>query len=116
VSVPVRVVFDLSLPFAAAQPFSVGDKRFATDEEVDWRGLGVTELQLRTWYSSGLVYCKQPDAAAAGFVASGSFVVATSAESTNPVVPMSADPGDRVDVETPHTTAPTTPTKNRSRK
>lgn len=50
-----RVAFNPALPVVAAQSFTAAGKSFKPGDRVDWRSLGVTELDLFAWWRSMLV-------------------------------------------------------------
>jgi hypothetical protein len=55
---PVRVAFDPALPVFAADALSCGEQKFVADQPFPWRELGMSEFELRAFWTSGLVYFK----------------------------------------------------------
>lgn len=49
------ISFDPALPVVATSSFMAGERMIAAGEPVDWRSLGVSEVDLFVWYRAGLV-------------------------------------------------------------
>lgn len=56
--VGVRVAFDVSLPFVAAQAFETGGESYVDGKPFPWRDLSITEDTLHAMWRSGLVRCE----------------------------------------------------------
>lgn len=54
---PVRIAFDTSLPFVAAQAFTAAGRSYADGESVPWRELGLREDEIHAWWRANLVRC-----------------------------------------------------------
>lgn len=47
--------FDPSLPIVATSSFMAGERAVSAGEALDWRAMGMTEIDLLVWYQAGLV-------------------------------------------------------------
>lgn len=47
--------FDSSLPVVATSSFMAGERAVSAGEALDWRAMGMTEIDLLVWYQAGLV-------------------------------------------------------------
>ena len=52
---PVIIAFDPALPLVAAQAIAVAAGPIAEGEPVDWRALGLNEVEILAWWRAGLV-------------------------------------------------------------